>query len=97
MVRRIEHKPKGRSNLSLFCPEPLMTLLNKLVLEGKFASRSEAVRIAIREFIQREFIFDDYFKEKEAESEERIINNLISHKTKKIVLDGKEYTILGEA
>ncbi len=97
MPHKIEGKPKGASNLSLFCPEPLMSLLNKLVVEGKFQSRSEAVRIAIREFIQREFVFEDYFKEREVEAEEKIINNLISHKTNNVLLDGKEYTILREA
>ena len=97
MVRTLNDKPKGRANLSLFCPEPLITLLNKLVMERKFQSRSEAVRIAIREFIQREFMFDDFFEEREAEAEEKIINNLINHKTNKIVLNGKIYTVMREA
>ena len=74
-----------------------MNMMNKLVREGRFNSRSACVRTAIREFLQREIIFEKYYKENIIEAEDILIRALTDHKSNKIILNGKEYTILGEA
>ncbi len=48
-------------------PEPYVEALDELVRKGRFTSRSEAIRIAIRELLRREL----WIKEIEEEEEER--------------------------
>ena len=48
-------------------PEPYVEALDELVRKGRFTSRSEAIRIAIRELLRREL----WIKEVEEEEEEK--------------------------
>ncbi len=48
-------------------PEPYVEALDELVRKGRFTSRSEAIRIAIRELLRREL----WIKEIEEEEEEK--------------------------
>ena len=40
--------------ITFHIPEPMLRALDKLVEEGRFPSRSEAIRYAIRELLARE-------------------------------------------
>jgi len=96
--KAIDDKPKGTSNVSFYCPPILLEQMNKLVIDGKYQSRSECLRVSVRNFVIRELGFDRFFEERENKISEEYINSLIKRdKPKKFTIDGKEYTVIGEA
>lgn len=51
--------------LTVLVPENYITILEKLVFEGKFPNRSEAIRAAIRDLIKTEFLLTNRINQNE--------------------------------
>jgi antitoxin ParD1/3/4 len=49
--------------LSSVClPEKYLEILEVFVEEGRFPNRSEAIRVALRDLIKREYMLDELFE-----------------------------------
>lgn len=51
-------------HLSSVClPEKYLEILEVFIEEGRFPNRSEAIRVALRDLIKREYLLDKLFEE----------------------------------
>ena len=60
--------------LTLYIPEAYLETLDLLVSENLFPNRSEAIRIAIRDLIQKEILFKEISKKRRISSSNEPIN-----------------------
>ena len=50
-----KYKVKVMNLISIRLPESFITLIDEMVLQGRYASRSEAIRLALRDYYREHF------------------------------------------
>ena len=65
--------------LTVYIPEKYLETLDLLVYEKLFPNRSEAIRTAIRDLIQKEILFKEISKKRRSSSTTRVSNENVGN------------------